>query len=363
MRILSSAFNSIQKWLFPVLEEEIGELTEKQRELVRIVELIDPGKFMSPFQWGGLGRPTDARLSIFKAFVAKAVYNFPTTKLLIESILSSPPLRRLCGWESRGEVPSEATFSRAFAEFSKAGLLQKIHEAMIIKYVKEEKLVGHISNDATAIKGREKACRKNAPKQKEKVGKGRPKKGEERPKTPRRLELQPGRSLEENLADLPAGCDWGTKRDSNGKKMTWKGYKLHLGSMDGDIPVSAILTSASPHDSQVAIPLAQMSAERVKSLYDLMDSAYDAPEIRAFSRSLGHVPIIDFNKRKGEKIELAPAEKIRYNERSTAERVNADLKDNFGGRNIRVKGHEKVFTHLMFGIIAITAKQLFNMLC
>jgi hypothetical protein len=133
--------------------------------------------------------------------------------------------------------------------------------------------------------------------------------------------------------------------------------------MDGDVPVSAILTSASPHDSQVAIPLAQMSSERVKSLYDLMDSAYDAPEIREFSRSLGHVPIIDFNKRKGEKIELAPAEKIRYNERSTAERVNADLKDNFGGRNIRVKGHEKVFTHLMFGIIAITAKQLFNMLC
>lgn len=78
---------------------------------------------------------------------------------------------------------------------------------------------------------------------------------------------------------------------------------------------------------------------------------------------LGHVPIIDYNKRKGEEKELAPAEKIRYNERSTAERVNSNLKDNFGARNIRVKGHAKVFTHLMFGIIAMTAKQLFNMLC
>jgi hypothetical protein len=363
MRILSSAFNSIQKWLFPVLEEEIGELTEKQREFVRIVELIEPEKHMSPFRWGGLGRPTDERLSIFKAFVAKAVYNYPTTKILLETILSSPPLRRLCGWESRGEVPSEATFSRAFAEFSDAGLLKKIHGAMIVKYVKEEKLVGHMSNDSTAIKGRERACRKNTPKKKAKGRKGRPKKGEEQPKAPRRLELQSGRSLEENLADLPAGCDWGTKRDSNGKKMTWKGYKFHLGCMDGGIPVSPILTSASPHDSQVGIPLMQMSHERVLSLYDLMDSAYDAPEIREFSRSIGHVPIIDYNRRKGEKIELAPAEKIRYNERSTAERVNADLKDNFGGRNIRVKGHEKVFTHLMFGIIAMTAKQLFNMLC
>ena len=48
---------------------------------------------------------------------------------------------------------------------------------------------------------------------------------------------------------------------------------------------------------------------------------------------------------------------------STAERVNADLKDNYGGGSVRVKGHEKVFAHLMFGIIAITAKQLFNMMC
>jgi hypothetical protein len=75
------------------------------------------------------------------------------------------------------------------------------------------------------------------------------------------------------------------------------------------------------------------------------------------------VPIIDHNKRNGEKQEFSPAEKIRYNERSTAERVNSDLKDNHGGSSVRVKGHEKVFAHLMFGVIAITAKQLFNMLC
>jgi len=363
MRILSSTFNSIQKWLFPILEEEIGELTEKQCEFVRVVELVDPVRFMGKFSWCGFGRPTETRLSIFKAFMAKSVYNLPTTKLLLDQILSSPSLRRLCGWETQGEVPSESTFSRAFKEFSEAGLLQEIHETIIKEYIGDEKLVGHISRDSTAINGREKSCRKNTPKKKTKGKRGRPKKGEERPKAPRRLELQPDRSLEENLADLPIGCDWGTKKDSKGKKMTWKGYKLHLDCMDGDIPVSAVLTSASPHDSQVAIPLAQMTSERLTNLYDLMDSAYDAPEIKEFSSSLGHVPIIDYNKRNGEEREFAPAEKIRYRERSTAERVNADLKDNRGGRNIRVKGHEKVFAHLMFGVIAITAKQLFNMLC
>ena len=60
-------------------------------------------------------------------------------------------------------------------------------------------------------------------------------------------------------------------------------------------PISCILTSSSLHDSQVAIPLATMTNERVTSLYDLMDSAYDAPEIKEHSRSFGHVPIIAVN--------------------------------------------------------------------
>ena len=33
------------------------------------------------------------------------------------------------------------------------------------------------------------------------------------------------------------------------------------------------------HDSQVATPLAEMTARRVTNLYDLMDSAYDAAAI------------------------------------------------------------------------------------
>ena len=52
-------------------------------------------------------------------------------------------------------------------------------------------------------------------------------------------------------------------------------------------------TSASLHDSQVAIPLATMTDARVTNLYDLMDSAYDAAEIREHSEALGHVAIID----------------------------------------------------------------------
>ena len=86
------------------------------------------------------------------------------------------------------------------------------------------------------------------------------------------------------------------------------------------------------------------------------------PQIKSFSKNLGHVPIIDQNHRRGEKIEMDPAKKSRYAERSSAERINSTLKDNYGGRNIRVKGPAKVMTHLMFGLIVVTAMQLFRLL-
>ena len=110
-------------------------------------------------------------------------------------------------------------------------------------------------------------------------------------------------NLAQMLADLPKACNVGAKRNSKGHTVSWIGYKLHIDTADGDIPVSCLLTSASVHDSQVALPLAEITARRVTNLYDLMDSAYDAPEIAQKSRDLGHVPIIDTNPRRGGKAE------------------------------------------------------------
>ena len=104
-------------------------------------------------------------------------------------------------------------------------------------------------------------------------------------------------TLPEMLDDLPTDCDVGTKKNSKGYRESWTGYKLHIDVADGQIPITCLLTSASVHDSQVAIPLATMSAERTTNFYDLMDAAYDAEAVREHSRSLGHVPLIDINPR------------------------------------------------------------------
>ena len=142
---------------------------------------------------------------------------------------------------------------------------------------------------------------------------------------------------------------------------------------DGQIPISAVLTSASLHDSQVAIPLATMSTQRVTYCYELMDAAYEAQHIVEQSRQLGHIPIVDPKAPGGPKSqakgipmdkpkrELSPAQRERYKERTMVERVNARLKDEFGGRNVRVRGAAKVMAHLMFGVLALTADQLLRL--
>ena len=230
MSTLFDIWHSTQTKLFPWLEDKLDPLSEQEQRFVQAVSLMDLNKHMGEYRWSGIGRRRGDRAKIAKAFVAKAVYNFETTKVLIEYLRNSKNLRRLCGWEARNDIPSESTFSRVFAEFSQGNLSQKIHEAMVKAYC-GDKLAGHVSRDSTAIEAREKPVKKKdedmstRPKRK----RGRPRKGEKAlPKQPKRLDLQGQRSLSENLKDLPDHCDVGTKKDSKGYKMSWRGYKLHI---------------------------------------------------------------------------------------------------------------------------------------
>ena len=367
---LSSYWCAFQEYLFPTIEEDLGPLGERYQLFITVLEFVRVEQHL-PCCRSLRGRPQQDRAAMARAFIAKAVFQIDTTRALLER-LDDRALRRLCGWESIRAIPSEATFSRAFAGFAEGALPSRLHEALI-ENTMQEQLVGHVSRDATAIEGREKATPKPQQPAKPKRKRGRPRKGEERPKEPSRLQRQQQMTLTEMLDDLPHACDVGSKRNAKGYKESWIGYKLHIDAADGGIPLSCILTSASVNDCQVAIPLATMTAARVTNLYDLMDAAYDAAEIRAFSESLGHVPIIDSNPRNNSaafKQELKQeakakrtlgqpyAKDVRYRERSTVERVNGRLKDEFGARQVRVRGHSKVLCHLMFGILALTVDQL-----
>jgi hypothetical protein len=130
----------------------------------------------------------------------------------------------------------------------------------------------------------------------------------------------------------------GVKTSSKGHQQYWRGFKLHWDVADNyRIPISCILTGASVHDSQVAIPLMQMSAERVRWRCDVMDSAYDAKLIRQHSEKLGHEALIKPIKRKGQSAaasELTPEDKERLKKRTIVEQLDGRLKDEFSSRVI-----------------------------
>jgi hypothetical protein len=353
---------TLQRNLIPGLEECCERpLTDKEQQLVSILEVLQIEKFAGrPRQQ--FGRKPWERPALARAFVGKAVYNHSTTRATIEALRASPTFRRICGFVRPREIPSEATFSRAFGEFARHGLGERVHEALVERWVKPG-LVGHISRDATAIRGREEPRRKPRSCQSAPQKTGRPRRGEVRtPKPETRLQRQCRQSPAEALAELPVHCDVGVKKNSQGYLQAWRGYKLHVDVNDCGLPISAVLTAASQNESQVAVPLLKMTSERITYLYDLMDSAYDAKPIYEMSRSLGHVPIIDKNNRKGKAVPLAPHEAMRYRERTVAERFNSRLKEGFGAGQVMVRGALKVRLHLMFGIIALFADQLLKLM-
>ena len=356
--ILSTFGQILQNQLFPVLEEELGPLGEHHQDFVRALALLQMDGFVAVRH--GRGRPAHDRACLARAFLAKAVFNLPHTRALLDRLAHDITLRRLCGWERASQIPHESVFSRAFAEFAESELAQRVHAALIQR-TQSQRLVGHILRDATAIEAREKPAPK--PPQPAVAAPRRLHRKSGTTKNPEqmtRIERQCSGSLtlEQMLAELPRSCNVGCKPNSKGIKQSWTGYKLHMDVADGQIPISCVLTSASLNDSQVAIPLALLTAQRVTSCYDLMDAGYDCEAIREHSRKLGHVPLIDRQKHGSVEVEMAPHEKTRYRERTTVERVNARLKEEFWGSTVRVRGWAKVMAHLMFGILALTADQI-----
>jgi len=361
LQVLSQFSRVLQGELFPALQESLGLQSSKHQKFAATLAMLGLDGFVTIRH--GRGRRPHDRGAIARLFIAKAIWNLPTTRAVLDRVQVDAVLRRTCGWETTAAVPDETVVSRAFAEFARSEFPQRVHAALVEK-TEKPRLVGHISRDATAIEGRERATPKPKPVVQPVTPRARRKKGEpKRPEQMTRLERQCSGSMttEQMIQELPRVCDVGCKTNSNGHKYMWIGYKLHVDVADGQIPISCLLTSASLHDSQAAIPLAEMTAKRVTNLYDLMDKGYESDRIQQHSEKLGHVPIIDQQKRKGQEVMMEPHRAVRFRERTAVERFCARLKEEFGGEAVRVRGAAKVMAHLMFGILALTVDQLMRL--
>ena len=360
--------------LFPLLKEELRleELSSKEQKLIKILDFAEIEQFICNTHITNIAKD---RKQIARAFIAKSVYNFQTTRDFIDRLRIDRTLRVLCGWRYANNIPSESKFSRVFKELSELKIAEKAHEKFVQEYL-SKKTFFYNATDATQIPLREKAVKKEKVK-KVKHKAGRPKKGETRePIKLTKLELQKDmQTVEEMLALVSTDCDVGIKQNSKGNREVWIGGKLHISAVDGDIPITAFYSGANVHDSSVALPLIQETSRRVNYMFDLQDAGYDADIIREFSIKHNHRPIIDINPKNSQvlkdKITLIEDEKKKfeyfsltqssdthhYNQRSMVERVNKYLKDDFGCDKIYYQGAIKVAAVLAFGILSICIHQ------
>lgn len=365
---------NIETTLFPAIKEtlRLEELSSKESKLIRILDFAEIEKNITVVS---ITNTKKDREQIARAFVAKSVYNFQTTRDLIDRLNIDRTLRIICGWRYKSDIPSEATFSRAFGELSDLEVAQKTQEKFVSEYL-SEKIFFYNATDATKIPLRQKAVKVEKAKIKPKK-RGRPKKGETRePIKPSILQKQKEmKTVEQMFEYISTECGVGVKQNSKGNREVWVGGKLHISAVDGDIPITAFYSGANVHDSSVALPLIQETSTRVNYLYDLQDAGYDANIIREYSKLLEHRPIIDINPKNSkvlkEKIELIKHEKEifeilgqhlnldteHYNQRSMVERVNKYLKDDFGCDKIYYQGAKKVASVLAFGILSICIHQ------
>lgn len=369
---LAKVWENIQSKL--TLLKTSRKLSPRHEKLISILELVRIEDFV-PCNELRAGRPLQSRIAMAKAYIAKIVFKFPHTKQLVEHLLVDSQLRSICGWITSSKVPSESTFSRAFKEFSLISLPETAHEGLLKKAFANQ-IVCHVVKDSAPIEAREKHLKKKgSSKERSQAIKAQQKKNKKLGIPNRRQRQLKEPDVDKIINELPILCDKGMKKSSQGYTKIWKGYKLHAAVDDNCIPLAVIITSASLNDSEVAIPLAIKASQVAFSLYDLMDAAYDHPEIKEHSISLGHVPLIDkcpsgtaekiekeAEKERKKHLNFKTAEDKRYGERLPKERFNALYKDFHGGRNILYKGYSKISCHVMFGVLTLAASMIIKLI-
>lgn len=367
---LSFFSNRIQFELFDLLEEVLSDsILDRHRKVLEILEVIQIEKFIHSDHLKKRGRPCLSRSNMARAFIAKHTLNICSTSHLVHMLKVDKNLRYICGWSPFESIPSESTFSRFFNDLSESNILSYIHE-YLVKDALGEHIILHCGRDSMPIEVRERPPKSKSSKQNKYE---RYSKKDSKGKKVTVCEFQAGENctLDEMINELPSDCSIGKKTKSTGLSKYWRGYKLHMDVGEGKYPLSCILTSASTHDSQAAIPLSVMSSKRSTVLYELMDSAYDVNAIKDYIKSKNRVPLVKPHKRKGKRKELIesnektlrainwqPAEGVRLKHRFSNERLFARLSDSFLGKYIWVRKHKKVFCHVMLGVLSLLASEI-----
>lgn len=221
---------------------------QAQTRLEKIFITLDLAPVLSklPIKYCGGPDGYDANNKL-KALIAARLEQIPTTAALVRRLKSDPVFRYNCGFEVFGNVPSEATFSRFLKVLAETDILKDLHRILVCKA--EE--IGIIDTNSVAIDSTKvEAYEKSKPKK--------------------------------CLSQDGSSADWGVKQNTDGNKIAWFGYKVHIATdTKSELPIALEVTPASVHDSNMALEIINQVKENVKTppRYYLMDSGYDSAAI------------------------------------------------------------------------------------
>ena len=254
---LTAYWLHIQEELLPWLDDTTcGPLSGHHRQLVSVLSTWSGSKaFLAG--WHGLpGRPPCERAvpgeGLYREGRIQHSDHQPADRDAVRR-QDVAPLMWLAA--CAGEVPSRSTFSRASRGRSSPRALchRGCTRLLDLQDTHSDRLVGqYLYVTGTAIEARDENRRNQTSRQRNQnpnLSVAVPARESSARRRRRKVEIerQRGMTLAAMLADLPRACDVGAKRNAKGFKETWIGYKLHIDTADGEIPISCVLTAASVH--------------------------------------------------------------------------------------------------------------------
>jgi len=185
-------------------------------------------------------------LALLYSLIAMQVEQITTFKKLVARLKTDPVFRYTCGFNILSSTPLASTFSRFLTKISSISSL----EYDFVNLVKRAKALGIIEGTNIAIDSTKiDAYEKSKPKSK--------------------------------LKNDGKSANWGAKRDTDGNKIRWFGYKLHiLADCKSELPLTILLSPASYSDSDLAVPLIKKFLVEYSGVVNpkhyIMDSGYDS---------------------------------------------------------------------------------------
>lgn len=299
------------------------------RQLHAVFDSI-PDKELLALLKASTGRPGYTVKVIWKTYVAMAVLNEPTFASMIRTLQSNPYIAIACGITSQKGIPSKFAYSRFMRKLATYKNVAKVKNVMRYLTNKFYEVLPEFGK-SVAIDS---------------------------------TDLKAWSNGHGNVSDPDA--TWAGKLDTHGKRKYFFGYKLHvMTDTKYELPVSAVLTTASTHDVKVSSRIlseARYTYSKFHPKYVICDAGYCSSKLRhLIKRQYRAMPIIKANKahKKSVFVESKEWQEI-YDSRTAIERLFSRLKMHRRLNNITVRRHLKVTVHCFLSLIVVQAQALYN---